>query len=353
MSKNEKLEVKNAVIDSTIIILGIGLAISFLMAISLGANDAATPTDCAVGAGIISIKQAVLLFALFTGIGAVLQGFMVMKTIGKGIVPEIDLIGALTVSITAAVWVLICSYYGLDVSVTYASIGSVLGYGITAHGIERINLNIIQNVVLSWISSPFCSMAIAYTIYTVLRKILEKRPWTQKVQKIISIMLIGSLCFSAYSFGANDVGNATGVYVTVAEKLGKLPDYNAMLFLSILGAIGIAIGGLTWGRRVIETVAFRITRLDIIMGLAAEISNAIVVYLFTTIPYMLFGYGLPISTSLASNGSIIGVGLAKSYKSINTRTIMRLVITWIVTVPATAIICMILYNLIKMLTLII
>lgn len=344
------LEEKNAMIDPTIIVLGIGLAISFLMAISLGANDAATPTDCAVGAGIISIRQAVLLFALFTGIGAVLQGFMVMKTIGKGIVPEIDLIGALTVSITTAVWVLICSYHGLDISVTYASIGSVLGYGIIAHGIEKISLSVIQKVVLSWISSPFCAMIIAYAIYVTLRKILERRPWTQRTQKIMSIMLIGSLCFSAYSFGANDVGNATGVYVTVAEKLGKLPDYNAMLLLSILGAIGIAIGGLTWGKRVIETVAFRITRLDIVMGFSAEISNAIVVYLFTTIPYMLFGYGLPISTSLASNGSIIGVGLAKSYRSINTRTIMRLVITWILTVPATSIICMALYSLIKILT---
>lgn len=334
-------------IDQTTIILGIGLAISFLMAISLGANDAATPTDCAVGAGVISVNQAVLLFALFTGIGAILQGFMVMKTIGKGIVPEIDLIGALAVSITAAVWVLFCSYHGLDVSVTYASIGSVIGYGIVAHGTEKINLNIIQKVVLSWISSPFCSMAIAYVIYTALRIMLERRPWTPRIQKMISIMLIGSLCFSAYSFGANDVGNATGVYVTVAEKLGRLPDYNAMLLLSILGATGIAIGGLTWGRRVIETVAFRITRLDIIMGFAAEISNAVVVYLFTTIPYMLFGYGLPISTSLASNGSIIGVGLAKSYKSINTRTIVRLVITWVITVPATALMCMTFYSLVK------
>ncbi|RLE48588.1 MAG: hypothetical protein DRJ18_01670 [Candidatus Methanomethylicota archaeon] len=342
-----KLEVKDAVIDLATILLGIGLALSFLTAISLGANDAATPTDCAVGAGVISVRNAVILFATFTGIGALLQGYQVMKTIGKGIVPEVELLGAITISLTAALWVLICSYKGLDVSVTYATIGSVVGYGIAAHGVENVNFGILQKVFLSWISSPLCSMALAYSIYTALKKILIKRKWTEGIQKVISWLLLISLCFSAYSFGANDVGNATGVYVTVAEKLGRVPDYTAMILLSAFGALGIAIGGLTWGRRVIETVAFRITRIDLVMGLAAEISNAIVVYLFTTIPYMIFGYGLPISTSLASNGSIIGVGLAKSYKSINTRTVIRLVITWIITVPTTALMCMAIFTILN------
>jgi len=341
------LEVNDALIDLATILLGIGLALSFLTAVSVGANDAATPTDCAVGAGIISVRDAVILFAIFTGLGALLQGYQVMKTIGKGIVPGVNLLGAITISLTAAIWVLICSYKGLDVSVTYATIGSVIGYGIATYGIENVNLGVLQKVFLSWVSSPLCSMALAYALYSTFRRILIKKAWTEKIQKIISWLLIASLCFSAYSFGANDVGNATGVYVTVAERLGRIPDYTAMILLSAFGAVGIAIGGLTWGRRVIETVAFRITRLDIVMGLSAEISNAVVVYIFTTIPYMLFGYGLPISTSLASNGAIIGVGLAKSYKSINTRTIMRLVITWIITVPMTAIICMTLYILLS------
>lgn len=334
-------------LDLVTIILGIGLALSFLMAMSLGANDAATPTDCAVGSGVLTVKKAVILFAIFTGIGAIVQGYQVMKTIGKGIVSEVDLLGAMTISLVTAIWVLICSYKGLDVSVTYASIGSIIGYGFAAYGLGGVNLGILQKVVLSWISSPLCSMALSFTLYSFLRRILAKRPWSIKLQKLFSYFLIFSLCFSAYSFGANDVANATGVYVTVASKLGRMPDYTAMLLLSIFGAIGIAIGGLTWGRRVIATVAYRITRIDIVMGFAAEISNALVVYLFTTIPYMIFGYGLPISTSLASNGSIIGVGLAKSYKSINTRTVMRLVITWIITVPATALMCYVMYLIVK------
>ncbi|MCD6342072.1 MAG: inorganic phosphate transporter, partial [Thaumarchaeota archaeon] len=77
----------------------------------------------------------------------------------------------------------------------------------------------------------------------------------------------------------------------------------------------------------------------------AELSNAVVVHMFTTIPYFLFGYGLPISTSLASVGAVIGVGLAM-YKSagVNKRTIMVLVAAWIASITVTAIVSYILYS---------
>ena len=77
------------------IALIVGFALSFLMAVALGGNDAATPTETAVGARVLSIRQAVALFAIFSALGAVTQGFMVMKTIGTGIVPSINLLGQL------------------------------------------------------------------------------------------------------------------------------------------------------------------------------------------------------------------------------------------------------------------
>jgi len=131
-------------------------------------------------------------------------------------------------------------------------------------------------------------------------------------------------------------------------KVGRMPDYHTMLLLSIMGAIGITIGGFVWGKNVIETVAFRITRIDVIMGAIAELSNALVVYLFTTIPYMIFGYGMPISTSIASNASIIGVGLAKDYRAVNYRTVTKLVAGWISTIPVATILSATVYTVLKM-----
>ena len=317
-------------------LLALGLVLSFYMAYSLGANDAATPTDCAVGAGVLSIKRAVALFAVFSTLGALTHGYMVIKTIGKGIVPEVDVIGCLTTTLAACLWVTFCSRRGLDISITYSVVGSVLGYGLLKYGAKGTNLGVLTKIFLSWAASPLCSLLVAYFIYRVTAKVLRPYAYDKRVKRLVALLLVGSLCFSAYSFGANDVANATGVYLSVAEKLGRVPSSSAMFMLALLGSLGIALGGLTLGPKVIDTVAYRITRLDIVMGFAAELSNALVVFLFTVLPYSLFGYGLPISTSVASNGSIIGVGIAAhGLRSINKRTVSKLVSAWILTIPCT------------------
>ena len=136
------------------------------MAITLGGNDAAEPTDAAVGAGVISIKKAVILFSLFSGVGALTQGFMVMKTIGKGIVPEISIAGAFASVAAAVIWVnFIASKMGLDVSVTHSIIGAVLGYGFVSYGWDMINQGVLYMVIISWVSSPFAAMLLAFILY--------------------------------------------------------------------------------------------------------------------------------------------------------------------------------------------
>ena len=317
-----------------------GFILSFLMAITLGGNDAAEPTDSAVGAGVISIKKAVLLFAIFAAVGALTQGYMVMKTIGKGIVPEISIAGAFASVAASVLWVnFIASRMGIDVSVTHSITGAVFGYGLAAYGWNMINRGVIYLVILSWVSSPFASLFLAYTFYKILMlivKCFKINIYSEKFEKALSYFLIGSLAFSAYAFGTNDIANATGVYVTIAQKLGHMPDYNAMLILAAFGSIGIAIGGLFIGPRVITTMAYKITRLDVISGFAAELSNALVVYLFSTIPYIYIGFGLPISTSLASAGSLIGVGLSAGGKeNVDRETVIKLASFWVLTVPAT------------------
>lgn len=322
------------------VILSAGVILSFLMAVTLGGNDAAEPTDCAVGAGVVSIKKAVLLFAVFTAVGALTQGFMVMKTIGKGIVPEISIAGAFASVAAAVFWVnLIASRMGIDVSVTHSIVGAVFGYGLAAYGVEGLNNKVLYLVILSWISSPFTALVLAYIFYKLSIYIIEHfeiDPYNEKIENILSKLLIFALIFSAYSFGVNDIANATGVYVTVAQKIGRLPDYNAMLILAAMGSVGIAIGGYFIGPKVIETMAFKITRLDLIKGISAELSNALVVYLFSTVPYILIGFGLPISTSLATAGSLIGVGLsAGGVTGVDKYMVFKLAFFWILTVFVT------------------
>lgn len=325
-----------------LILYFVGIALTFYMAWCLGANDAANPTDCAVGSGVISLKRAVQLFVTFAIIGTMLQGFMVMKTIDRGIVSKIEILGAFTSVLAACIWITLCTWKGMPISTTHSIIGAVLGYGLAAYGIGGIRWGVFQKVIISMAASPILSLLLAAGIYRALTSLLPKV--TRSLDRMVRWLLIGSLCFSAYAFGANDVGNATGVYVTVTKELGGITHLSAMLMLAALGGLGIALGGFTWGYRVIDTGARRVTRLNPTMGLSAELSNALTVYLFTTIPFILFGWGIPISTTHSSIGAIIGVGLARrGAVGIDRRTVVKVVAMWCLTIPAVAAMSIALY----------
>lgn len=115
---------------------------------------------------------------------------------------------------------------------------------------------------------------------------------------------------SAFAFGANDLANATGVFLTPTQRVLGTPSFQAMLLLSLLGVTGIAFGAFTWGYRVIDTAAYRVTKLNPLTGLAAEYSQAFTVLVFTTVPALLWKFGMPISTSISNIGTVVGVGLA-------------------------------------------
>lgn len=331
--------------DIQLLLLVIGLILALITAINIGGNDAANPTCAPVGAGVLTIKQALLLFALFTILGASLQGFMVMKTIGSGIVPSIDVIGAISIIICANIWILFATLRGMAISTGHAIVSAVIGYGIVAYGINGLSLGTLGTIGLSWIMSPFCALFMAIAFFKLIRRIAARyRGDPARFERYMKYLLIVSLCFAAYSFGANDVSHATGVYFKIAGETANISEFHSMVLLSIYGAIGLIIGGLTIGKKVIATLAFKVTRLDIPTALAASLSNAVVVYLFATLPYLLIGYGLPISSSYASVGAIIGAGLANNTNSVSKSSTLRLVSFWFLTVPINAVLCIGIYS---------
>jgi PiT family inorganic phosphate transporter len=206
---------------------------------------------------------------------------------------------------------------------------------VAAFGISGIQWDLIQTVVISWFLSPLLAGLVAFLLYKLLSLVVTRYV---SVDRFMPPLLVITLCYSAYAFGTNDIANATGVYFTVASMvMGNAPEQYVVFLLAAFGSIGLTIGGFWLGPKVIETVAFKITRLSLISATAAETSNAVVVHLFTVIPYMMFGYGMPISTSLASIGALVGVGFA-SYGSsgINKKTIMVLSAGWVATIFVTA-----------------
>lgn len=341
--------------EAAIVYVAAGLAVSFYVAWNLGANDAANPTDTAVGAGAVTLRQAVLMFSIFAALGAILEGYQVIKTVGKGIVTNLTPIAALAAGLSGGLWITLATWRGLPVSTTQSIVSSTLGVGLAAialHGGHEIRWSIVATILLSWVTSPLSAIALSFLLYSLLHK-LHTRIMERGVDisRAFRWLLVFSLAFSAYSFGVNDVANATGVYVTAVASITGMPDMETMRFLAALGSMGIALGAFTWGYRVIRTVGFKITRLDYVTGAAAELSNALVVWLFSKIPYMLIGYGMPISTTHASVSSIIGVGLAKhrSLKGVNWRTVALILLGWLFTLPVAAGLGALIYTLLYLL----
>ncbi|MCE4621025.1 MAG: inorganic phosphate transporter family protein, partial [Desulfurococcales archaeon] len=284
-----------------------GLLAAFYMAWNIGANDVANPTETAVGSGALSMRKAIILFAIFVALGATLQGYKVIKTIGKGVVKDLDPLMALSASIGAALWVTIATRKGLPVSTSQSAVGGVLGVGVARMvlgGHEVIDWSVVYKVLLSWVTSPLGSMLLAAALYYLMRRLytyLERGRSSTSADRFLKWLLIVSLAFSAYAFGTNDVANATGVYINTVSQVLGYPDQKTMFLLAVYGSIGIALGAFFWGYRVIATVGFKITRLDYVTGAAAELANALVVYFFSLL-------GMPISTTHASVSAVIGVG---------------------------------------------
>ncbi|MEM3420716.1 MAG: inorganic phosphate transporter [Candidatus Hadarchaeum sp.] len=394
-----------------LVVYGVGLALSFYIAWCLGANDAANPTDCAVGAGALSMRKAIILFAIFAALGGILLGPMVMKTVDRGLVDreslsvEVLALGSFSACLSAGLWITFCTYKGMPVSTTHSIIGGVIGFGLATS--TPLRLGNLYVVIASLIASPILAILFAAGLYFFLKRYFQQER-TEKTNLVtISILvfilsfsallmifyqtlglrsfdvilmtfpvaavlspvlvyvlrakcggfgasnflyalLIIGLCFSAFSFGANDMANATGVFVTPTQKITGNPTFTTMFLLSLLGSAGIALGAFTWGYKVLEVTAYKVTRLDILSGAAAEYANAIVVFLFTVLPSLLIGFGLPISTTHASVGSLIGVGLAtKGLMGVSKGVTGKIIAFWILTIPAVILISMSLFWLIS------
>ncbi len=159
------------------------------------------------------------------------------------------------------------------------------------------------------------------------------------VEKAFGFMQIISACFVAFAHGANDVANAIAPVASVIEtiKHGVLASAAPVpSWLLAFGGLGIVIGLATWGWRVIETIGRKITELTPTRGFSAEFGAAITILIASKM-------GLPISTTHCLVGAVLGVGLAGGIRAINLRTIREIAMSWIITIPASAIMSILCY----------
>ena len=437
------------------VVIGLALIVCAYMAWNIGANDVANAMGTSVGSRALTLKQAVIIAAIFEFCGAFFAGDAVTDTVRKGILevdfstvtPEISqdiAFGFIAAMMAAATWLTIATRFGLPVSTTHSIIGGIIGVGLVLevdHNTSYINWGVVQKVVMSWVASPLMGGLVAFFSYWIIKKTIldaenpeqrslwlapilafptffvlglalqfkalkgffskaqsngwieDKGEWLpykpadggpagswnpfvdtawfpanslllaaiigaiasfglylilrridineesrgfKGVERIFVWLQIITAAYVAFAHGANDRSNAIGpmaaVWQVLSNDTGMLMEKAPIpLWLVLLGSAGIAIGVMTWGWRVMETIGKKITEITPTRGFAAEFGAATTIMIFS-MPFL----AVPVSTTHTLVGAVVGVGLAGGAKAVDFRVFGKIAASWVASVPVAA-----------------
>ena len=397
------------------LILISAIFLGFFSAYGVGANDVANAMGTSVGSKVLTVKQAILIAAVFEFLGAFLAGGGVTQTIRKGVIdPElfagnldIFIYGMISALFASGVWLLIASLRGWPVSTTHTIVGAIVGFGIYTLGMDKINWSVVGNIGLSWITSPLSSALVAGIFYYICKEFLIKKQSkyeplivnfyiflagfaialitvTKGLKNIfkqqgfdpafsdsVMISAIAALVFTlifylffrvkfkntnhdpeaqfaylmvftscavAFAHGSNDVANAIGPLAAVNQATSQLLNQpyslETPLWILFLGAAGIVVGLATLGYRVMKTIGEKIVTLSPSKGFSAQLAAALTVVIASQL-------NMPVSTTHTLVGAVIGIGLVEGVSSINLKSVQTIVMSWIITLPAGAILAVI------------
>ena len=376
------------------------------MASAVGAR-AITIRQAVFIAGILNIVGAVFIGSHVTK--TIRKGIVSTDILSD---PHLALIGALSALLAAALWVSFATWKSLPVSTTHSIVGAMIGFGIMAGGFSVINWGKLGAVILSWVISPVFAMVIAFLMFkTIVKFILSKKdPFAQAlklapyfismalfvvilsflfktplgkrlaigtplallVALVLALVLgfaavkilrkyikktnltgeeevfrkiqIGTSCYVALAQGANDVANAIGPLAVIyfLVKTGSVgAKVPVPIFLLFFGGIGIACGIGMAGHRVMDTIGRKITTLTNTRGFAVDFAAATTVMVASKM-------GLPVSTTHAAVGGVMGVGLARGIEAVNFRIIFEIILYWVLTVPAAAITSIVIFKILQL-----
>ena len=434
-------------------LMGLVLLVSVLvcayLAWNIGANDVANAMGTSVGSRALTLKQAVIIAAIFEFIGAFFAGDAVTDTVRKGIlVVDFDnqalvdaistdlMYGFIAAMMAAAVWLTVATRYGLPVSTTHSIIGGIVGVGLVMevqHETSLIDWVVVEKVAMSWVASPVMGGLFAFFTFWVIREAIldtsdpeararwmapilaiptffvlglalqfkalkgffskaQENGWIQNkydwlpvkengswnpmmdnawfpinslilagivsiiaavilayilrnydfkgekegfhgVERIFVWLQVIAAAYVAFAHGANDRSNAIGPMAAVYQvlsndgQLGAVADVPTWLVL--LGSVGIAVGVVTWGWRVMETIGSKITDITPTRGFAATFGAATTVLIFS-MPFL----AVPVSTTHTLVGAVVGVGLAGGAKAVDFRVFGKIIASWLASLPA-------------------
>lgn len=316
---------------------------------SLGANDAANVFGTAVGTKMVRFRTAAAISSLFIIIGAVYAGAGASATLGElGSINALP--GAFMAALSAAITIYWMIQAGLPISTSQAIVGAIIGWNFFAG--KPTDSAILSKIVSTWVLCPLFSGIIAILLYFLVKFIIRRSHLhILRQDSYTRFGLIAAGAFGAYALGANNIGNVMGVFVNSSPfkplHLGWGFSLNGTQILFLIGALAISAGVFTYSHKIIRTIGNNLMHMSPLIALIVVISQSLVLFLFASqgLQNYLISHNLPaiplvpVSSSQAVIGAVMGIGIAKGGHDLNWGILGRIAIGWITTPITAAAVC--------------
>ncbi|TWH48057.1 inorganic phosphate transporter [Sporomusa sp. KB1] len=318
-------------------ILSVGTACMAWLAYENGGNDISKSVATLVGGGIVNYRTAILsgsIVTLLGGITSIWLGGQMVKLFSSGILEGTTFppsIGLATL-LGAIAWVALATRVSMPVSTTHAMTGAIIGAGIISLGANHINFgSLVGKVVIPLLASPVISIVIAYILWNIITRLPEGR--------YLRLVHFLSSMFATFARAMNDTPKivALGVFIVMTTDINQTTILTPLFLVT---AVGMTLGSYVKGLPVTKLLAEKITKMDDREALGANLTTAFLVSYASNL-------GLPVSTTHVISSAIIGFGLKKGSGGVDWKVVRDMLLSWVVTLPVSAIFGAILYFLLR------
>lgn len=306
---------------------------------SLGANDASNIFGTAVGTKMLKFTTAAMIACVFVVLGSVISGQNTADTL-NALGGVNTLAAAFSVSLSSALAVLLMLRVGISVSISQAIVGGIVGWNVYTN--NPTDIETLADICGSWIFCPIISGLIAVIIYLCVKKILHhSKVHILRQDLAVRLGMILTTALGGFALGANNMANVVGVFVDSCRftplRVGNFYTLSGVQVLFLLGALASCVGIFTYSQKAIKTVGKNVLSVSPVVAWIVILSQSLVLILFSSqgLEDFLISVGLPplpavpVSSTQAVIGAIVGIGLAKGGKGIKWSIVLRLMCGWV------------------------
>jgi PiT family inorganic phosphate transporter len=315
-----------------IILITLALIFDFLN----GFHDSANVVATIISSRAMTARAALTLAALANFVGPFLFGVAVAKTVGKEVAPPESITIAVVIAalLSASLWNILTWYFGIPSSSSHALIGGILGAVIVGSGPTAIRMEGVEKVAIALFASPIIGFLIGIVVMRLTLWLAQGA--TPKVSILFKRAQIPTAIILALSHGTNDAQKTMGVITMGLVVLGFSESFIVPWWVILISATAIGAGTAAGGWRIIHTLGGKFYRIRPVHSFTSQLTSGLVILGASLL-------GGPVSTTQVVSSSILGVGAAQRRSQVRWKVMNDIVMAWVLTVPATAIMAALLY----------